>query len=88
MISGVFSPQDKSQEEAAAEILKKVFDEEKIPITLTLSNEVSELGLLERENAAILNSSLLTLAKKTTNAFLHSLKQLGLLLPTVQCFLT
>eukprot|EP00350_Pseudokeronopsis_sp_OXSARD2_P002301 CAMPEP_0170561186 /NCGR_PEP_ID=MMETSP0211-20121228/53288_1 /TAXON_ID=311385 /ORGANISM="Pseudokeronopsis sp., Strain OXSARD2" /LENGTH=55 /DNA_ID=CAMNT_0010876401 /DNA_START=326 /DNA_END=493 /DNA_ORIENTATION=- len=55
---------------------------------MTLSHKLSELGMLERENAAILNASLLNLAKKSVHAFLAALKEADLLNNSVQIFYT
>ena len=48
---------------------------------VTLSSDVGKIGLLERENVAILNSSLLDLAEKTVDAFINALKELNLDVP-------
>ena len=49
-------------EEAAAAILRDA-----IPgVSVTLSHDLGRLGLLERENAALLNASLVALARRTT----------------------
>lgn len=53
-ISSVFSPLSADHELAAAERLATVLG----PVPLTLSHTVGGFGLLERENAAILNASL------------------------------
>ena len=45
---------------------------------MTLSHEVGQIGLLERENASILNESLKPLCKETVSALGQALKQLGL----------
>ena len=59
VVNGVFSPIDtvERQEERAAEIVR-----EEIPgCDVVCSKEVANLGFLERENAAILNASILAL---------------------------
>ena len=50
-----------------------------------LSHTVGSLGLLERENATILNASLLTVARRVVNGFRDTLVNLGL---DVESFLT
>ena len=50
-------------------------------MSLTLSHEVGLIGLLERENAAVLNESLKPLCKKTVAAFCDALTTLGLKCP-------
>ena len=48
---------------------------EKIPgARVTLSHRIGRMGLLERENAALLNSSLLPLADKVVDSFASALK--------------
>ena len=61
-ISSVFSPVNATFEEQAAEIVKEVIPEANI----TLSSTIGRIGLLERENAAIMNACLRELALKTS----------------------
>jgi len=64
-VSAVFSPSDPSQEEEVAARIQQ-----KIPAArITLSHKIGRMGLLERENAALLNASLLPLADKVVNSF-------------------
>ena len=49
-----------------------------VEASVTLSHKVGHMGLLERENAAILNESLKTLSQTTVSAFNEALRQLGL----------
>ena len=64
-VAAVFSPLDPSCEEQAAAILA----EECPQAAVTLSHRLGRIGLLERENVALLNACLLDLARKTTRAF-------------------
>jgi N-methylhydantoinase A/oxoprolinase/acetone carboxylase beta subunit len=73
-ITAVFSPLTSALEERAAEILL----EEHPDAAVTLSHTIGRIGLLERENATLLNACLLDLAKKTTSAFVQSIEQSGL----------
>ena len=73
-ISGVFAPVDARQEEWAAAYLRERLPE----LDITLSHEIGRLGLLERENAAILNACLTPLARRTIAAFREAVAQLGL----------
>lgn len=77
VINGVFSPIDtvERQEERAAEIIKRELGEE---VDIVLSKTVANLGFLERENAAILNASILSFARKTIVSFQSPIKKLGL----------
>jgi N-methylhydantoinase A/oxoprolinase/acetone carboxylase beta subunit len=73
-IAGVFSPADAQQEKWVAARVRQ-----KIPgARLTLSHTIGGLGLLERENAALLNASLLTLAAEVVQAFEAALAERGL----------
>ncbi|KAL7957563.1 Hydantoinase/oxoprolinase domain-containing protein [Trichoderma compactum] len=65
------------QEERAAEIIR-----DEIPgCDVVCSNEVANLGFLERENAAVLNASILSLARKTIRSFQEPVEKLGLECP-------
>jgi N-methylhydantoinase A/oxoprolinase/acetone carboxylase beta subunit len=73
-ISAVFSPVNPDQEARAARIV-----EEEIPNAIvTKSHEIGRLGLLERENAAILNACLAQLAATTVEAFEQAIADLGI----------
>jgi N-methylhydantoinase A/oxoprolinase/acetone carboxylase beta subunit len=79
VVNGVFSPVDMlyKQEESAAEIIRKVHPEADIVI----STEVANLGFLERENAAILNASILPFAGRTIASFQSAISRLKLQCP-------
>ena len=69
-ISGVFSPSDSVQEEYVAARVRS-----KLPhVRVTPSHSIGRMGLLERENAALLNASLLPLADKVVKSFAAALK--------------
>ncbi|PTB49131.1 hypothetical protein M431DRAFT_545602 [Trichoderma harzianum CBS 226.95] len=79
VVNGVFSPIDtvERQEERAAKIIR-----DEIPgCDVVCSNEVANLGFLERENAAVLNASILSFARKTIRSFQEPVKKLGLECP-------
>ncbi|ORY05053.1 hydantoinase [Clohesyomyces aquaticus] len=79
VVNGVFSPIDtvEKQEERAADIIRS-----EIPgVDVVLSKEVANLGFLERENAAILNASILSFARKTIKSFQEPMQKLGLRCP-------
>lgn len=70
-VSAVFSPVKGDVERQAAEILRK-----ELPAAyITISSEIGRMGLIERENAAIMNACLQDLGKKTCSAFRDALKQ-------------
>jgi N-methylhydantoinase A/oxoprolinase/acetone carboxylase beta subunit len=64
-VAASFSPLDPSHEERAREILA----EECPKAHVTLSHELGRIGLLERENAALLNAALIDLARVTIAGF-------------------
>ncbi|EKN64792.1 hydantoinase/oxoprolinase [Neobacillus bataviensis LMG 21833] len=73
-ITSVFSPVSKSHEERASEIFKEVLGEE---TAISLSSEIGSVGLLERENATILNASVVNVAKAAADGFINALKNEG-----------
>jgi N-methylhydantoinase A/oxoprolinase/acetone carboxylase beta subunit len=76
-IASVFSPLDPSCEDDAAAILC----EECPGAAITRSHDLGRIGLLERENVALLNACLLDLARQTTRAFTEALSASGLEAP-------
>lgn len=76
-ISSVFSPVNDEMEKKAAEIIAK-----RVPnANFTLSSEIGRLGILERENAAIMNASLYKLSTHTVDAFGKALASINLTCP-------
>lgn len=76
-ISCVFSPVKPDMEErAAAIVLDQIPD-----ASVTLSGRLGHLGLLERENAAVLNASLVELAADFYSSLQSSLRQTGIQAP-------
>lgn len=73
-ISGVFSTIKNDQEIAVSNIVKEIMPD----VSITLSHEIGMMGLLERENASILNAALIPLAKKFTQGFADALDNFGL----------
>ncbi|MDI3269239.1 MAG: hydantoinase/oxoprolinase family protein [Bacillota bacterium] len=71
-ISSVFAALDDSMEKRAAAILQEAHPQ----LLITLSSEIGGTGLLERENAAILNAGLMPLARRMLGHFEASLRQL------------
>lgn len=76
-ISGVFSAIDDAQELAAAALVREVLPQARI----TLSSKVGRMGLLERENASILNAALGDLGASTIKAFASALREAGVVAP-------
>lgn len=76
-VCSVFSPVNDDMEKRAAEIMRK-----RLPnANFTLSSEIGRLGILERENAAIMNASLRKLSTHTVDAFRQALRSLNLNCP-------
>jgi N-methylhydantoinase A/oxoprolinase/acetone carboxylase beta subunit len=63
-VSGVFSPVRPDFEREAGRLISAECPE----ASITLSSDIGQLGLLERESATILNSALLALARRTVAA--------------------
>jgi len=76
-IASVFSPLNAECETRAAAILREEYPD----VAVTLSHELGRIGLLERENATLLNASLVGLARRTTKAFAEALRRSGLAAP-------
>ncbi|MCY4146809.1 MAG: hydantoinase/oxoprolinase family protein [Chloroflexi bacterium] len=76
-ISSVFSPVNATFEEQTADIVREVIPDANI----TLSSEIGRIGLLERENAAIMNSCLRGLAARTVDGFEAALDELQIRAP-------
>lgn len=76
-ISSAFSPMDPEPEIALAKQIQSAIPDAKI----TLSHKMGSLGILERENAAILNASLLEFANKVVDAFIEALAKRNIKCP-------
>ncbi|MCJ9430615.1 hydantoinase/oxoprolinase family protein [Kordiimonas marina] len=76
-IAGIFSQLNAEQEIRAAELIKMVVPS----ASISLSSQLGRVGLLERENAAIMNASLRALADHVADAFGRALESLGITAP-------
>ncbi|HTI52687.1 MAG TPA: hydantoinase/oxoprolinase family protein [Verrucomicrobiae bacterium] len=76
-VAAVFSPLNATCEEEAAAILRDACPD----VAVTCSHRLGRIGLLERENAALLNACLIELARKTTRAFTEALRGSGIAAP-------
>ncbi|CCH41925.1 hypothetical protein BN7_1464 [Wickerhamomyces ciferrii] len=73
-VTGVFSPAFQDQERKVLEILQ-----DEIPLAnIVLSHDLSGIGLLERENLAILNAAVKNFANKIIKAFSHAVRTSGI----------
>eukprot|EP00794_Sanderia_malayensis_P007001 gene7000-7786_t len=77
VVSGVFASSNPHQETRVKEIILDKYPE----ASVTLSHEVGHIGILERENASILNESLKSLSKSIVNGFERQLKGIGITCP-------
>lgn len=73
-VTGVFSPMD--HRGIHEETCKKLMLELDTSLSIVCSHSIGGIGLLERENATILNASILTLARRTVRAFCRAMAQL------------
>ena len=73
-ITSIFSPVSAAHETRAEEIARTVLGDS---IPVTVSHEIASIGLLERENAAILNASLNKVARSTALGFKKALENEG-----------
>jgi len=76
-VTSIFSPLDPECEHEAARLLREICPR----VDITLSHELGRIGLLERENAALLNAALKDLARRTVNAFERALASSGIRAP-------
>jgi hypothetical protein len=73
-VASIFSPLDPAHEELAGDILA----EECPGAAVTLSHRLGRIGLLERENAALLNAALAGLARDTIAGFRAAIAATGI----------
>ncbi|HLT19953.1 MAG TPA: hydantoinase/oxoprolinase family protein [Thermomicrobiales bacterium] len=73
-VVSAFSPVDASHEQRAAEVLLDVLGD----VPVTYSHEIGSIGLLERENASILNAAVVSAARMAAEGFENALKEHGI----------
>ena len=76
-IASAFSPMNNTPETQVAERIRAAIPDARI----TLSHSFGRLGLMERENAAIMNTTLLPFANNVVDSFLGALVKRGLTCP-------
>jgi len=76
-IVGLFSPLTSECEDIAADILTQIIPD----VQITRSSRLGRIGLLERENVAMLNAALKACGRKTIDAFKSALQQAGISAP-------
>ena len=74
-VSAVFSPVRDTDERRAAEI---IVEETGHAVSVSISSEIGSIGLLERENATILNAAVTAVARRVAAAFRRALEALGI----------
>jgi len=77
-ITGVFSPIIPDHEEQAAQIVQEVLGDD---IHITLSHRIATISLLERENSAILNASVITVMQRAVNSLKTAVSERGITAP-------
>src|SRR4030088_3451689 len=76
-ISSTFSPLDPSHEKRAAELVAAEIPD----AAITCSSDLGRIGLLERENAGLLNAALADLSRETIAAFETAIRDSGIAAP-------
>lgn len=76
-ISCAFAPINAAMEDRAAEIVRQVHPD----AVVTVSNAIGRIGFIERENAAILNAALTSLAGRVIASFERALAKIGVSAP-------
>ncbi|TGX55772.1 hydantoinase/oxoprolinase family protein [Sphingomonas gei] len=76
-ISSAFAPINPAMEQRAAEIVRQVHPD----AVVTVSYAIGRIGLVERENAAILNAALTSLAGRVISSFERALAAIGVSAP-------
>lgn len=71
-VSSVFSPVQNEHERRVKSIIQEIVAED---ISISLSHDVGNLGLIERENANILNAALTNVAEQAADSFLAAMQQ-------------
>ncbi|KAL0935436.1 hydantoinase [Colletotrichum truncatum] len=75
---GCSTDKDYHQEDEVSKILRSELGED---VNIILSHNIAGPGLLARENATILNASILNFAQRTIRAFIGAMRRIGLQCP-------
>ncbi len=73
-VCSIFSPVNSDHEERIARILEEVLGPE---VPISLSHEIGSIGLLERENSAVLNAAVVKVAGRAIEAFERAMSDAG-----------
>lgn len=71
-VTSVFSPVRDEHEERVAELIADELGED---VPISLSNQIGSVGLLERENATVMNAALTSVAEEAAYAFLEAMDE-------------
>jgi hydantoinase/oxoprolinase-like protein len=74
-VTGVFSPVAPEHEQAAAALVRRVLGPD---VHVSLSHELGSLGLIERENATVLNAALLGASRHLASVLEDALRAAGI----------
>ena len=74
-VTSVFAPVSDAHEKRAAEVIRDVFGP---GARVSLSGALGSIGMLERENACVLNASLLTVARSIVDGLLQATGELAI----------
>lgn len=74
-VCGVFAPVNRDQEKRVGEIIREVLGAD---MPVTYSSEIGSIGLLERENASVLNAALLQVIAGVVRGFEEALNGFGI----------
>lgn len=74
-VIGVFSSIKNDQEFRVQNLIQEIYGEE---FPVSCSSLIGSVGLIERENATILNAALCKVIETTTKGFIHALKEEGI----------
>lgn len=72
-VAGVFSPVNAEHERRALELLGELLE-----VPVSVSHEIGSIGLLERENATVMNAALTGVAERATRGFVKALAAAGI----------
>lgn len=76
-VSSIFSPINSNMELQAKEVIHDIYPD----ASVTLASEIGRIGLIERENAAIMNACLADLSRNVVSAFRAALTTLAIECP-------
>lgn len=76
-VTSNFAPVRPDIEQKTAQVLREEYPE----VDITLSSEVGGLGLIDRENAALINASLRDLSRRVVNSLQAAFRRIGVTAP-------